>query len=116
MRKIWHLSTCGTNKKVIRDLGGLEDFEFQEIKTSPITAEQLDFLKEKTGTYEALFNRQSRKYKELGLKDKNLSEAEIRQFILEEYTFLKRPVLLIGDEVFAGNAPKTILAIKEKLA
>lgn len=116
MRKIWHLSTCGTNKKIIHELGGLAGFEFQEIKSSPITPEQLDALKEKTGSYDALFSRQSRKYKELGLKDKNLSETEIRQFILEEYTFLKRPVLLIDGEVFAGNAPKTIQAIKEILA
>ncbi len=97
-------------------MGGLEGFEFQDIKRSPITEEQLDSLKQKTGSYEALFSRISRKYKSLGLKDKNLSEAEIRQLILDEYTLLKRPVLLIDGEVFAGNSPAAVQAAKAKIA
>ena len=71
-----------------------------------ITPAQLEELKEKAGSYEALFSRRALKYKEMGLKDKPLAEKDYRRLILEEYTFLKRPVVLIGDELFVGQTSK----------
>ena len=85
----------------------------QDIKTEKITTKQLDEMKKMAGTYEALFSRRAMKYKELGLKDKQLSEKEYRNYILEEYTFLKRPVSIIGDKIFIGNEKKTIEALKK---
>ena len=85
----------------------------QDIKTEKITAKQLDEMKKMAGTYEALFSHRAMKYKELGLKDKQLSEKEYRNYILEEYTFLKRPVSIIGDKIFIGNEKKTIEALKK---
>ena len=55
------------------------------------------------------------KYKSLGLKDKSLSEEDYKNYILEEYTFLKRPVTIIGDEIFVGNSKKTTEDILTKL-
>ena len=48
----------------------------------------------------------------MGLKDKILKEADYRQYILKHYTFLKRPVLVIKDQIFVGNSPKIIAAAK----
>jgi len=79
------------------------DFELVDIKTNSIDASTLDLLKEKVGSYEALFSKRAIKYKSLGLKDKNLSEDDFRKLILEEYTFLKRPVLIDGDKVVVGG-------------
>ena len=69
-------------------------------------------MKEKAGSYDALFSRRALKYKELGLKDKQLSERDYRKLILEEYTFLKRPVALIGGKIFVGSEKKTVEALK----
>ena len=85
----------------------------QDIKMTAITPAQLDELKKMIGSYEALFSRRATKYKELGLKNKNLGENEYRQYILEEYTFLKRPVIIIGDKIFAGSERKTREALKK---
>lgn len=85
----------------------------QDIKFEKITAEQLDEMKKMTGSYEALFSRRALKYKELGLKDKNLTEKDFRKFILDEYTFLKRPVVIINDQIFSGSEKKTIEALKK---
>lgn len=110
--KIYHLGNCDTCQRIIKeDLKGAEGFDKQEIKSQPITAEQLDFLKEKVGSYEALFSKIALKYRSMGLNKMNLTEADYRRLILEEYTFLKRPVVIIGDQVFVGNAPKTIKAV-----
>ena len=112
-KKVYYLATCDTCKRIMKEVGVDDSFEKQEIKTEPIQPRQLDELKAVVGSYDGLFSRISRKYKELGLSDKKLTEKEIRQFILDEYTFLKRPVFVIGDHVFAGNSKSTIEAVKE---
>ena len=55
------------------------------------------------------------KYKEWKLKDKNLSEDDYRKYILDEYTFLKRPVVIMGEQIFIGSEKKTVAALKEAL-
>jgi arsenate reductase len=116
VRKIYYLSTCSTCSRIIKDLGGLKGFEFQDIKEKNIEAQVLDKLAKKTGSYESLFSKRALKYKQLGLDKKKLSEKEFRQHILDEYTFLKRPVLLIDDEIFVGNAPSEIKRAKDYLS
>src|ERR1700749_1996019 len=113
MKKIYHLSSCTTCQRILKETGaGNKGFMLQDIKTEKITPAQLDELKEKAGSYEALFSRRSLKYKEMGLKDKTLTEADYRRLILEEYTFLKRPVALLGKNVFAGSEKKTVNGLK----
>lgn len=85
----------------------------QDIKTQQITAAQLDAMKKMAGSYEALFSKRALKYKELGLKDKALTEKDFRSYILEEYTFLKRPVTIINDKIFIGSEKKTVAALRE---
>ena len=116
MKKIYHLTTCGTNQRIIKELGGLNDFEKQNIKASPITEKQVDEMKEMAGSYEALFSRRAMKYRSMGLADQTLTEKDYRRLITEEYTFLKRPVLIIEDEIFIGNAKKAVEGAKAKLA
>lgn len=115
MKKIFHLSTCNTCKKIIQQLDNGAGFDLQDIKTEKITEAQLDFMKEKVGSYEALFSRRAMKYRSMGLNEMQLEEADYRKYILEEYTFLKRPVIVIDDEVFVGSSKKTIEGVKAKL-
>ena len=116
MRKIHHLSTCDTCQRIIKELGLKEkDFEFQDIKAENISADELDAAKEKIGSYEALFSKRAQKFRKLGLNEMNLSEADYRKHILEEYTFLKRPFIWVDEELFVGNAKKTVEAAKAAL-
>ena len=85
----------------------------QDIKTEKITEKQLDEMKKMAGSYEALFSRRAMKYKEWGLKDKQLTEKDYRQYILDEYTFLKRPVVIINNKIFVGSEKKTVEALKK---
>lgn len=116
MRKVYHLSTCDTCQRIIDELKLKErGFEFQDIKAENISAQQLDAVKDKVGSYEALFSKRAIKFRSMGLKEMSLSEQDLRRYILEEYTFLKRPVICIGNEVFVGNAKKTVEAAKAAL-
>ncbi len=91
----------------------LEGFTMQEIKTEPITVKQLNEMKNLSGSFESLFSRRAKKYKEMGLKNQNLSEKDYQQFILNHYTFLKRPVIIIDDQIFIGSSKKTIESLLE---
>lgn len=115
--KLYHLASCSTCKRIIKELGDkAKSFDMQDIKTNKITAAQLDEMKALAGSYEALFSRRSQQYAARGLKDKTLTEQDFRNLILEEYTFLKRPVALVGKEIFIGNSAEVITALQEKLA
>lgn len=116
MRKVYYLSTCSTSKRVIEELELYnKGFEFQDIKIDFITETQLERMYKMAGSYEALFSKIARKYKELRLKDRHLTEADFKQYILEEYTFFKRPVIIIDNSIFIGSAKKTVEAAAEKL-
>jgi len=115
MRKIYHLANCNTCQRIIGELNNGAGFELQNIKTEKITPEQLAFMAEKAGAYETLFSRRAMKYKSMGLKEKTLSETDYRDLILEEYTFLKRPVTIIDEAIFVGNSKKVVAAAKALL-
>ncbi|PCJ88783.1 MAG: hypothetical protein COA57_02930 [Flavobacteriales bacterium] len=115
MKKIYHLSTCSTCQRIIKDINPGNEVKLQDIKANKITAQQIDELKKMAGSYEALFSRRAMKYKSMGLAQKNLSQDDYRQLILDEYTFLKRPVVVSGDRIFVGNSKKTVEAAKQGL-
>ncbi len=114
MNKMYHLANCTTCQAIIRETGvNKSGIEMQDIKFEKITAKQLEEMKKLAGSYEALFSRRAMLYKERGLKDKTLTEADYRDLILEEYTFLKRPVTILGKDIFVGNDKKTVARLKE---
>lgn len=114
MNKIYHLANCTTCQAILKETQlDRKGFELQDIKTEKITPAQLDEMKKMAGSYEALFSRRALKYKEMGLKDKSLSEKDYRNLILEEYTFLKRPVVINGNQIFIGNDKKTVVQLKQ---
>ncbi len=115
MRKIYHLANCNTCQRIIKTLNNGEGFELQNIKEVKMTEEQLAFMANKVGSYEALFSRRAMKYKSMGLKEKTLSEEDYKKLILEEYTFLKRPVILIDEGIFVGNSKKVVEAAVSRL-
>jgi arsenate reductase-like glutaredoxin family protein len=115
MKKIYHLATCDTCKRIIRELQLPSEFEKQEIKQEELTVKELESLRELAGSYEALFSKRAKLYKERGLKDEKLSEEDFKRFILEHYTFLKRPVIVNEDEIFIGNSAKVVQAAKNSI-
>ena len=110
MKKIYHLSNCNTCQKIISQINPSEETILQDIKIENIDATKLDWLKDKVGSYEALFSKRAIKYRSLGLNEMNLTEEDYRNYILEEYTFLKRPFMINGENVFIGNAKKDVEA------
>jgi arsenate reductase len=116
VKKVYYLHNCTTSQAIIKETGiDKTNFEMQDIKFEKITPAQLDEMKKMSGSYGSLFSRRAMKYKELGLKDKKLDEKDYRKWILEEYTFLKRPVVIVGNMIFVGSEKKTVEALKKML-
>ncbi|MBT9187200.1 arsenate reductase family protein [Zobellia russellii] len=115
MKKIYYLSTCDTCKRILKELEPLDGFVLQDIKTEAMTAEQVEEMQKLAGSYEALFSKRARLYRQMGLHEKQPSENELKGLILEHYTFLKRPVILIDDQIFVGNSKKVVEAAKNAL-
>ena len=88
MKKIYSLKTCNTCQRIIKSLELPEDFKRQDLKEHPLSLADLDHLKSLAGSYEALFSRRAKRYKEMGLKNIALDEQDFRGLILEHYTFL----------------------------
>jgi arsenate reductase len=86
----------------------LEDFDKIDIKNNPLTEPQLLELYVITESYEELFNKRAIKFRQQGLNNKDLTENDYKKLLLEEYTFLKRPVFLINGELYIGNAKKNV--------
>ena len=112
MKKLYYLSTCDTCKRIIKELQPLDNFEMQDIKVNSISKNDLEKMQNLAGSYEALFSKRARLYKERNLKEKSLSKEDYKKLILEHYTFLKRPVLINGNHIFIGNSKKTVADAK----
>jgi arsenate reductase len=116
MKKVYTLSTCDTSKRILKqaDIANL-DFEIKDIKAVSITEAELDEMYALAGSYEELFSRRSQKYKSRGLKNVKLKEDDYKMLILEEYTFLKRPVIIDGNQIFIGNSKANVEALLKHL-
>lgn len=102
MKKVFYLKTCSTNKKIMAPYN-LDDWQLREIKSQPITEEELEAMYQLAGSYEALFSRKSSQIKQRGIDVNTLKEPDYKALLLEHYTFLKRPVFLTEKQIFIGN-------------
>jgi arsenate reductase len=108
MKRIYLLSSCSTCQRILKEINPAADVELIDIKVQNIDAETLDWIKSKVGSYEALFSKRAMKFKSMGLNQMQLTETDYRKYMLEEYTFLKRPFMIFGQQVFIGNAAKEV--------
>ena len=115
MKKVYHLSTCDTCKRILKEVNLPDDVEQQDIKTQPITSTQLEEMQSLSGNYESLFSKRAQLYRKRDLKNKDLKEEDFKNLILEHYTFLKRPVFMLDGKIFIGNSKKTVEAVKQQL-
>jgi arsenate reductase len=115
MNKIYYLASCDTCRKIIKSLPKDHNLAFHDIKQDPITAEELEEMQRLSGSYEALFSKKAQLYKSMDLKNKSLTEADFKKYILEHYTFLSRPVFVIDGKIYIGNSQQNILQVMKAL-
>jgi len=115
MKIIFHLETCKTCQKILKELEPLDGVTLREIKSKGITPEELEAMRTLTTSYEDLFSRRAMLFRQRGLNNHVLGEEDYKNLILEHYTFLKRPVTIVDDQIFVGNAKKQVAGAKAAL-
>jgi arsenate reductase len=110
-----YLDSCNTCQRIKSELRLSAAITLQHIKEEPVTKEQVEFLKEQAGSYEALFNRRAQLYRGRGLHEKELSDEDYKELLLDHYTFIKRPILIYNGEAFIGNSKQVVADAKVAL-
>ena len=115
MKNIYHLETCKTCQKILKELEPLDGIELREIKSKGITSDELEEMRALTDSYEDLFSRRAMLFRQRGLNNQELGDDDYKNLILEHYTFLKRPVVIVDNQIFIGNAKKQVEGAKTAL-
>ena len=108
MNKFYFLSSCSTCKRIIDELDIPDDIRLIDIKKDPITSNELKELYMLTGLYENLFNKRARLLRERNINTETLAEEDYKKLLLEHYSFLKRPILILENSLFIGNSKQTV--------
>ena len=90
----------------------LSDVALIDIKKDPITSDDLTSARSHVATYMDLLNTRARKLKDLTKSYKEMTEDEVRNLILSDYTFLKRPLFLSDSVAIAGNSKSVIAELE----
>ena len=113
--KVYYLKSCSTCIRILKELNLPENVALQNIKTEAITEPQIVEMENLAGSYEAFFSKRATLYKQRDLKNKDLTETDYKNLILEHYTFLSRPVFILNNKIYIGNSKQNIEAVKNAL-
>ncbi|PRZ26362.1 arsenate reductase family protein [Flavobacterium granuli] len=116
MNKIYYIASCDTCRKIIKSLPKGHNLVFRDIKQDSLTLEELEEMHQLAGSYESLFSKKAQLYKSMNLKDKSLTEEDYKNYILEHYTFLSRPVFVIDNKVYIGGSQQNMLQVMKALS
>jgi len=102
MIKVYGIKNCNKVRDTFKWLKKNDvEYEFIDLKKEPLSEGKLDEFVHKVGL-DVLVNRRGMKWRQLGLKDKNLSEDELFDELLEHQVMIKRPVLEKGEAILVG--------------
>ena len=110
MNTIYLLPSCQTCQRVLKTVEQVGEWTVRDIKSEPLTEAEVDAMAASVNSYEEIFSRRAILYRQRDLKNQTLTEEDYKALILEHYTFLKRPVMQVGDTYFAGSAKKNVEA------
>ena len=110
---VYGLPYCTTCQKALQYLEGrgVKIRSFRDLKTEPLTRDEVEELARKVGGAETLFSRRAMKYRQMGLHERTLSEDDLLRLMTEEYTFVTRPVIVRGDRATAGFHARRVDAL-----
>src|SRR4051812_46506582 len=106
---LYWMPNCSTCREAVSYLKqkGQTVTQYRDIKTDPLKREEVEHLAELVGGASELFSRRARKYRSMGLSEREISSDEMLDLMSEEYTFIKRPVLVNGKRAICGFSPKS---------
>ena len=103
-----HCTTCQRALQYLRDRDAAIS-RFRDLKAEPLQRSEVEELARKVGGPEKLFSRRAMKYRQMGLHERDLiTYDDLLRLMAEEYTFVTRPVVVLGDHATAGFSAKRV--------
>ena len=114
---LYWLPHCTTCQKAVQYLEkkGYSIAKFRDVKSHPLDCKEVERLTELVGGAGELFSRRAIKYRAMNLSERELSSDDMIQLMVDEYTFIKRPVLVSAGRAVAGFTPKSYDSFLEKV-
>ena len=111
------LPHCSTCRKAVEYLetNGATIAESRDIKSNPLSRSEVQNLAEMVGGASELFSRRAIKYRAMTLNERVLSSEEMIELMAEEYTFIKRPVVVSEGHAVSGFTPKSFDRFLEQI-
>ncbi len=101
-----YCSTCTKADQYLKDKGATVA-RYINVKEEQVSREELVALCDALGGVDKLFSKRAMKFRAWGLHEKKLSDEDMLGYMLQEYTFIKRPVVVTKDQkVLAGFSAK----------
>lgn len=101
-----YCSTCVKAEQHLLSKGGSIK-RYVNLKEEPLSREEVLKLCDLIGGPEKLFSKRAMKYRSMGLDKMTLSDEDLVNYMCQEYTFIKRPVLVTADKkILAGFSAK----------
>ncbi len=85
---------------------GIEVENFHDVKENQLSRKEVENLVKLVGGEEKIFSKRAMKYRSLGLNEMELTDEDLVNYMVEEYTFIRRPVLVYDETALAGFSKK----------
>ncbi len=111
--KIYHNPRCSKSRetlKLIQDKG-IQPEVVEYLKHPPTSAELQDILHKLGLKPRELMRTKEDEYKENGLDDSSLSDAELIEAMIRIPKLIERPIVLANDKAALGRPPENVLGI-----
>ena len=110
---IYHNPRCSKSRLTLALLQdrGVTPTVVEYLKTPPDAATLGDILAKLGCPPRQLMRVKEAVYRELGLGDENLSNADLIQAMVDNPILIERPLVLAGDRAALGRPPEAVLAI-----
>jgi len=93
MLKVYGIKNCNKVRDTLKWLDEHEvEYTFVNLKKEPLSEDKLDEFVHKMGL-DVLINRRGTTWRNLGLKDQDLSDEELFEKLVENQMMIKRPVI-----------------------
>lgn len=102
MTVVYGIKNCGSVKKATQFLNSKNiEFEFVDLKKSPINFEKISSWGKKVSV-DKLLNNKGATYKTLKLKELNLNESQKLEWLCKNNMLIKRPVIEHDGDLIVG--------------
>lgn len=108
--KIYHNPKCSKSRQTLALLqeNGVEPEVIEYLKTPPSVEELQAILQALGKAPQDIVRTKEDLYKELGLKEKSLSEAEWLKVLHDNPKLIERPIVVKGDSAVLGRPPENV--------